>query len=206
MDVVLPAIVGGLRRLIGWEAFLVVWAPPLPRWWSHRDLAVRCPQYQFEDAYCTVPPTGASRTRPCAAAPTSSCRSVLQFFTGNIGLHHVHHLNARIPNYNLQRAHDENPIFHQVPTLSLWDAAARRSAQAVGRRARKARHVRTGEPEAARRRRECRRSSAGRNRCSARWSADVALQAVVSADCRSLRHLRASVARHRRGVGSCQSL
>ena len=25
------------------------------------------------------------------------------------------------PNYNLQRAHDENPVFHDVPTLSLWD-------------------------------------------------------------------------------------
>ena len=33
----------------------------------------------------------------------------------------MHHLSARIPNYNLQRAHDENPIFHDVPTLSLWD-------------------------------------------------------------------------------------
>jgi omega-6 fatty acid desaturase (delta-12 desaturase) len=46
---------------------------------------------------------------------------MLQFFTGNIGLHHVHHLNARIPNYNLQTAHDENPMLHSVPTLSLWD-------------------------------------------------------------------------------------
>ena len=46
----------------------------------------------------------------------------LQFFTGNIGLHHIHHLNARIPNYNLQRAHDDNPLFHGVPTLSLWQA------------------------------------------------------------------------------------
>jgi len=46
---------------------------------------------------------------------------VLHWLTGNIGFHHVHHLNARIPNYNLQRAHDENPVFHQVPTLSLWD-------------------------------------------------------------------------------------
>ena len=46
---------------------------------------------------------------------------VLQFFTGNIGLHHVHHLSARIPNYNLQRAHDETPIFQSVPTLSAWD-------------------------------------------------------------------------------------
>ena len=46
---------------------------------------------------------------------------VLQFFTGNIGLHHVHHLSPRIPNYNLQRAHDENPVFQDCPTLSLWD-------------------------------------------------------------------------------------
>ena len=45
----------------------------------------------------------------------------LQFFSGNIGLHHVHHLNARIPNYNLQGAHDEIPMFNDVPTLSLWD-------------------------------------------------------------------------------------
>jgi len=46
---------------------------------------------------------------------------VLQFFTGNIGLHHVHHLNARIPNYNLPRAHAASPMFAAVPTLSLWD-------------------------------------------------------------------------------------
>jgi acyl-lipid omega-6 desaturase (Delta-12 desaturase) len=46
----------------------------------------------------------------------------MQFMTGNIGLHHVHHLNPRIPNYNLQRAHDQNPIFHEVPTLTLRDA------------------------------------------------------------------------------------
>jgi omega-6 fatty acid desaturase (delta-12 desaturase) len=46
---------------------------------------------------------------------------VLQFFTGNIGLHHVHHLHARIPNYNLQRAHDENEVFAQVPILTGWE-------------------------------------------------------------------------------------
>ena len=46
---------------------------------------------------------------------------LLEFFTGHIGFHHVHHLSARIPNYNLPRAHRENPIFDQVPTLSLLD-------------------------------------------------------------------------------------
>jgi omega-6 fatty acid desaturase (delta-12 desaturase) len=45
----------------------------------------------------------------------------LQFFTGNIGLHHVHHLNPRVPGYNLPRAHDANPIFADVPKMSLWD-------------------------------------------------------------------------------------
>jgi len=46
---------------------------------------------------------------------------VLQLFTGNIGLHHVHHLNARIPNYHLQRAHESSPLFADIPTLTLWD-------------------------------------------------------------------------------------
>jgi omega-6 fatty acid desaturase (delta-12 desaturase) len=46
---------------------------------------------------------------------------VLQFFSGNIGLHHVHHLSARIPNYKLQKAHDENEFFHTAATISLWD-------------------------------------------------------------------------------------
>jgi omega-6 fatty acid desaturase (delta-12 desaturase) len=58
-----------------------------------------------------------------AALKSSSYLSlpkVVQFFTGNIGLH-VHHLSTRIPNYNLQHAHDAFLVFGQVPTLSLWD-------------------------------------------------------------------------------------
>jgi acyl-lipid omega-6 desaturase (Delta-12 desaturase) len=62
---------------------------------------------------------------------------VLQWFTGNIGLHHVHHLGPRIPNYNLQRCHEENPLFHSVTILTvpeairtmrlrLWDEEERR--------------------------------------------------------------------------------
>ena len=46
---------------------------------------------------------------------------VLQFFTGNIGLHHVHHLSARIPNYNLQAAHDNIDLFDDVPVLTIRD-------------------------------------------------------------------------------------
>ena len=78
-------------------------------------------QHQFEDTYWQS--TGDWSYADAALLGSSYLRlpKVLQFFSGNIGVHHVHHLSARIPNYNLQRAHDENPMFHDVPTLSLWD-------------------------------------------------------------------------------------
>src|SRR5207247_9548202 len=46
----------------------------------------------------------------------------LQWATGNIGLHHIHHLHPRIPNYRLQQALDEHAELRQVPTLTLWES------------------------------------------------------------------------------------
>jgi omega-6 fatty acid desaturase (delta-12 desaturase) len=120
-DVVLLVAVGGLCWLIGWENFLLVWAPPAMLAGSI-GIWLFYVQHQFEDAYWQ---DAAGWDYADAALRGSSylkLPKIMQFFTGNIGLHHVHHLNARIPNYNLQRAHDENPIFDQVPTLSLRDA------------------------------------------------------------------------------------
>ena len=45
---------------------------------------------------------------------------VLQWFSGNIGFHHIHHLSARIPNYNLERCHRAEPLFRNVPALTLF--------------------------------------------------------------------------------------
>ncbi|MCA8950756.1 MAG: fatty acid desaturase [Planctomycetes bacterium] len=47
---------------------------------------------------------------------------VLQWFTGNIGFHHIHHLHARIPNYNLQACHESHPMFLQVRVMTFWGA------------------------------------------------------------------------------------
>jgi acyl-lipid omega-6 desaturase (Delta-12 desaturase) len=119
-DVALAAVVGGLCWLMGWQQFLIVWAPSALLAGSV-GIWLFYVQHQFEDAYWQ---DAAGWTYADAALRGSSylkLPKVLQFFTGNIGLHHVHHLNARIPNYNLQAAHDNNPILHDVPTLSLWD-------------------------------------------------------------------------------------
>jgi omega-6 fatty acid desaturase (delta-12 desaturase) len=47
---------------------------------------------------------------------------VLQWFTGNIGFHHIHHLSPSIPNYHLEKCHNENPLFHEAAEITLWSS------------------------------------------------------------------------------------
>jgi len=46
----------------------------------------------------------------------------LQFFSGNIGFHHIHHLASNIPNYNLERCHYADPVFQQVKPITLFES------------------------------------------------------------------------------------
>jgi acyl-lipid omega-6 desaturase (Delta-12 desaturase) len=114
----LAVLVTAACLLFGWQEYLLVqWPAALMA--GSAGVWLFYVQHQFEDAYWE---NAGEWTYADAALRGSSylkLPKVLQFFTGNIGLHHVHHLSARIPNYNLQRAHDENPIFHDVPTISL---------------------------------------------------------------------------------------
>jgi acyl-lipid omega-6 desaturase (Delta-12 desaturase) len=119
-DVALVASIGALCVLVGWRAALLVQLPPAMLAGA-AGVWLFYVQHQFEGVYWE---RHESWSYPASALRGSSylkLPKVLQFFTGNIGLHHVHHLSPRIPNYNLQRAHDENPIFHDVPTLNLRD-------------------------------------------------------------------------------------
>ncbi len=119
-NVALVAVVGGLILLIGWLNYLLVALPPALLAGS-AGIWLFYVQHQFEDAYWEEHATWNYADAALQGSSFLRLPGVLQFFSGNIGYHHIHHLNARIPNYNLQRAHDENPIFHDVPTLSLWD-------------------------------------------------------------------------------------
>jgi acyl-lipid omega-6 desaturase (Delta-12 desaturase) len=120
-NLALAVIVGTLCWLMGWQQFLLVWAPAALLAGSV-GIWLFYVQHQFEDTYWESGSEWAYADAALRGSSYLKLPRVLQFFTGNIGFHHVHHLNARIPNYNLQRAHDENPAFHDVPTLSLRDA------------------------------------------------------------------------------------
>ena len=119
-NLALALLVGALCWLIGWSDFLLVQFPTVMLAGS-AGIWLFYVQHQFEDAYWQEAGDWSYADAALRGSSYLKLPKVLQFFSGNIGLHHVHHLNSRIPNYNLQRAHDENPIFHQVPTLSFMD-------------------------------------------------------------------------------------
>jgi len=76
-------------------------------------------QHQFEDTYWRWHEEWDYTDAALQGSSFFKLPKVLQWFSGNIGFHHVHHLSPRIPNYNLERAHYDNPIFHQVETVTL---------------------------------------------------------------------------------------
>jgi omega-6 fatty acid desaturase (delta-12 desaturase) len=120
-DIALAVLVGGLCWLVGWRDYLMV-ALPAALLAGGVGIWLFYVQHQFEDAYWQSSSDWNYADAALRGSSYLKLAKPLQFFTGNIGLHHIHHLNARIPNYNLQRAHDENAVFHTVPTLTLWQA------------------------------------------------------------------------------------
>ncbi len=119
-NVALALLIAALCWLVGWRDYLLIQAPTLLLAGS-AGIWLFYVQHQFEDAYWESADTWSYADAALRGSSYLKLPRVLQFFSGNIGLHHVHHLSARIPNYNLQRAHDENAIFHEVPMLSLGD-------------------------------------------------------------------------------------
>ncbi len=119
-DVALAALVAGLCLLLGWRNYLLIQAP-IVMMAGAAGIWLFYVQHQFDDVYWERGERWSFVDAALLGSAYLKLPKVLQFFSGNIGLHHVHHLSARIPNYNLQRAHDNIPMFHNVPTLSLLD-------------------------------------------------------------------------------------
>ncbi len=81
-------------------------------------------QHQFED---TVWANEADWQLHSAALHGSSfydLPAALTWMTGNIGIHHVHHLNSRIPFYRLTQVLADHPELTEIARLDFWDSLA----------------------------------------------------------------------------------
>ncbi|HEU4978051.1 MAG TPA: fatty acid desaturase [Solirubrobacteraceae bacterium] len=119
-DAIIVAAIAGLVVAFGWKDVLIVQLSTAMLAGA-TGIWLFYVQHQFEDVYWERHEDWDYATAALHGSSYLRLPKVLQFFTGNIGLHHVHHLNAKIPNYNLQRAHDSHPVFATAPRLSLGD-------------------------------------------------------------------------------------
>lgn len=120
-NLALAAQVTGMCWLIGWKSYLILHLSVLLVAGS-AGVWLFYVQHQFEGVYWK---RGEEWDYVKAAMEGSSfykLPKVLQWFTGNIGFHHIHHLSPRIPNYNLEKCHQAEPLFQTVKPVTLWSS------------------------------------------------------------------------------------
>lgn len=76
-------------------------------------------QHQFEGTYWEKRESWDFETAALKGSSYYKLPRILQWFSGNIGFHHIHHLSPRIPNYNLEKCQNENSIFKDIKPLTL---------------------------------------------------------------------------------------
>jgi omega-6 fatty acid desaturase (delta-12 desaturase) len=106
-------------------------------------------QHQYEDTYYQAPGTWEFELAALQGSSYLQLPRPLAWMVGNANYHHVHHLSAKIPNYNLRAAHQSHPMFRRTPVvtirssvenfrLKLWDTESESLVPFPGRRARSA--------------------------------------------------------------------
>ena len=139
-NLALAIVVGGLCWLLGWQEFLLVWGPPVAMAGSS-GVWLFYVQHQFEDVYWETHDDWNFADAALQGSSYLKLPKILQFFTGNIGLHHVHHLSAKVPNYNLQRAVRRDAAVPGCPDPHAPGRAAVLALEALRRGARPADHL-----------------------------------------------------------------
>lgn len=108
---------------VGWQAFLLVQGPifylsgMLGIWLFYV-------QHQFEDSYFDHEDEWSYVRAAVEGSSYYKLPRLLQWLTGNIGFHHVHHLSPRVPNYLLEQAHNGTPPLQQATTITLRTSLA----------------------------------------------------------------------------------
>ncbi len=121
MNLAILGMVAGMSALIGIKAYLLLQLVVIAVAGS-AGFWLFYVQHQFEGVYWE---RGEEWDYTAAALQGSSfykLPKILQWFTGNIGYHHIHHLSSRIPNYNLERCHKAHLMFQGVKPITLFSS------------------------------------------------------------------------------------
>lgn len=107
-----------ISLLIGLKTFLLIQVPIL-LFASTAGVWLFYLQHQFEDVVWERSDNWDYKTVAMEGSSYLKFPKILQWFSGNIGIHHLHHLSPKIPNYNLEKCLKENPVF-QKNGMTFW--------------------------------------------------------------------------------------
>jgi acyl-lipid omega-6 desaturase (Delta-12 desaturase) len=107
-----------LCLLVGWQSFLIVQGS-IFMISGAAGVWLFYVQHTFEDSYFEEDKEWEYVKAAVEGSSFYKLPKVLQFLTGNIGYHHIHHLSPRVPNYRLEEIHNNIPELQHVPTISL---------------------------------------------------------------------------------------
>jgi acyl-lipid omega-6 desaturase (Delta-12 desaturase) len=122
-NLALVAWVTGWSSLVGLGTFLLIQGTTLIAGGAIAGWLLYV-QHQYEDTYYEAP--GEWRFELAALQGSSYLQlpRPLAWIVGNANFHHVHHLSAKIPNYNLRAAHESHPMFRRTPVVTLRSSLA----------------------------------------------------------------------------------
>ena len=134
-DLALLVIIAGMMVLIGWQAYLLIQIP-IMFLAASAGVWLFYVQHNFDGTYWDRKENWDFLKAGLKGSSYYRLPAVLQWFSGNIGFHHIHHLAPRVPNYKLPKCHAENEIFHVKPLtilsslksirLRLWDEQSKK--------------------------------------------------------------------------------
>ncbi|MFC4322893.1 fatty acid desaturase [Litchfieldia salsa] len=107
-----------LSLIVGWQAFLIIQGTILFISGS-AGIWLFYVQHTFEDSYFEEDENWEYVKAAVEGSSFYKLPKLLQWLTGNIGYHHVHHLSPRVPNYKLEEAHNNTTPLQHVPTITL---------------------------------------------------------------------------------------
>ncbi|MGB6407818.1 MAG: fatty acid desaturase [Planococcus donghaensis] len=103
---------------IGWQAFVIIQGTTMFVAGAF-GIWLFYVQHTFEDSYFEDENEWDYVKAAVDGSSYYQLPKVLQWVTGNIGFHHVHHLSPRVPNYNLEKAHESTPPLQQATTINI---------------------------------------------------------------------------------------
>ncbi|MGA2137780.1 MAG: fatty acid desaturase [Verrucomicrobiia bacterium] len=135
-NLALLGVAVAMSMAFGWKAYLVIQVSVVAIAGSV-GVWLFYVQHQFEGVYWERREDWDYTLAALQGSSFYKLPKMLQWFSGNIGFHHIHHLSPRIPNYNLEKCHKAEPLFQTVPpvtlissfksfTFRLWDEQRRK--------------------------------------------------------------------------------